>query len=63
MLEIKLTKIHKTVELSPNSIYKYTNLVDVIMPQNRMFLSELRLFRNSKMIRNFFLIDKEKRVF
>ena len=29
MLEIKLTKIHKTVELSPNSIYKYTNLVDV----------------------------------
>jgi hypothetical protein len=54
MLEIKLTKIHKTVELSPNSIYKYTNLVDVIMPQNRMFLSELRLVRNSKMIRNFF---------
>ena len=54
MLEIKLTKIHKTVELSPNSIYKYTNLVDVVMPQNRIFLSELRLFRNSKMIRNFF---------
>lgn len=54
MLEIKLTKIHKTVELSPNSIYKYTNLVDVIMPQNSMFLTELRLFRNSKMIGNFF---------
>jgi len=48
MLEIKLTKIHKTVELSPNSIYKYTNLVDVIMPQNRMFLSELRLLEIQK---------------
>ncbi len=54
MLEIKLTKIHKTVELSPNSIYKYTNLVDVIMPQSRLYLSELRIFTNSKMIRNFF---------
>ena len=41
MLEIKLTKIHKTAELSPNSIYKYTNLVDVIMPQNRMLLSDV----------------------
>jgi len=44
MLEIKLTKIHKTVELSPNSYYKYTNLVVVIMPLNRarLFSSEFK---------------------
>jgi hypothetical protein len=31
MLEIKLTKIHKTVELSPNFSFKNTNLVVAIM--------------------------------
>ena len=41
MLEIKLTKIHKTIELSPNSIFKYTNLVGVIMLYERLGLSQV----------------------
>ena len=41
MLEIKLTKIHKTVELSPNSICKYTNLVAVIMPETFKRVSKI----------------------
>ncbi len=60
MLEIKLTKIHKTVELSPNSIFKYTNLVGVIMLYERLGLSQ----NNLKMIdQKFFLIGAKMQVF
>ena len=41
MLEIKLTKIHKTVELSPNFFFKYTNLAVVKMPWNGQKIDEM----------------------